>query len=335
LIEEIGRLHGFNNFLTTLPKINTIGIEDTSYQTRKKITSCLLNLGFTELIHYSLVNKRTFLDNDIKLINPLLSDCSNLRLSLLPNLIKTVQENLKQANLFIEGFEYGHVFSKDIKIKKNFKEREYVAGIFGGIKTKLTWSRSEEALSWFEAKGKIEQLFKQLNLLTYWKSLLSSNDKLLHPYRSAEIFLPCGTKLGTFGQIHPTLSNQLALSNQIYLFEFDIELIQHQIQINKLNIFREYNVYPKIIKDLSFIINENTSFEELQMTLYANGTKFLFEVNLLDEYKGKAIPEGQTSLCLQLTFQSKDRTLENKEIENIVNEIQSVLTNKFHAFIRS
>ena len=62
LIEEIGRLHGFNNFLTRLPKIKTIGIEDYSYQTRKRITSCLLNLGFTELIHYSLVNQTTFLN---------------------------------------------------------------------------------------------------------------------------------------------------------------------------------------------------------------------------------------------------------------------------------
>ena len=82
--------------------------------TRKKITSCLLNLGLNELIHYSLVNEKTFLENEIKLINPLLSDCSNLRSSLLPSLIKTVQENLKQGNSFIEGFEYGHVFSGKI-----------------------------------------------------------------------------------------------------------------------------------------------------------------------------------------------------------------------------
>lgn len=333
LIEEIGRLHGFNNFLTTVPKINTIGNEDPTYQTRKKITSCLLNLGFNELIHYSLVSKTTFLDNEIKLINPLLSDCSNLRSSLLPSLILTVQENLKQGNLFIEGFEYGHVFSED-RIK-NFKEREYVAGIFGGIKTKLTWSSSEEALTWFEAKGKIEQLFKQLNVLTYWKTLVSNTDKILHPYRSAEIFLPNGQKLGIFGQIHPILSNKLGLSNQIYLFEFDIELIQQQIQMNKLTIYKEYTVYPKIIKDLSFIINQNISFEELKTTLYANGTKFLSEINLLDEYKGKSIPDGQISLCFQLTFQSKERTLENKEIENIVNNLQLVLTKKFNAFIRN
>lgn len=333
LIEEIGRLHGFNNFLTTLPKINTIGVEDPSYKTRKKITSCLLNLGLTELIHYSLVSERTFLTNEIKLINPLLSDCSTLRLSLLPNLIKTVQENLKQGNQVVEGFEYGHVFSEDNS--KKFNEREYVAGIFGGIKTKLTWSSSEEALTWFEAKGKIEQVFHQLNILTYWKTCVSINNQIFHSYRSSEIFLANGQKLGTFGQIHPILANQLSISTQIYLFEFDMELIQHQIQTNKLTFYKEYTLYPKVIKDLSFIINQNTSFEELQTTLYSNGTKFLSEVNLLDEYKGKSIPEGQTSLCLQLTFQSKEKTLENKEIENIVNNLQLVLINKFNAIIRS
>jgi phenylalanyl-tRNA synthetase beta chain len=155
LIEEIGRLHGFNNFLTRLPKIKMIGVEDSSYQTRQKITLCLLNLGLNELIHYSLVNQITFLKNEIELVNPLLTECSHLRSSLLPNLIKTVQENLKQGNFFIEGFEYGHIFSKDIST--TFQEKEHVAGIFGGIKTKLTWSDSEQGLTWFEAKGKIEQ----------------------------------------------------------------------------------------------------------------------------------------------------------------------------------
>ena len=111
----------------------------TSYKTRKKITSWLLNLGFNELTHYSLVNQTTFLDNKIKLINPLLSECANLRSSLLPSLIKTVEENLKQGNSVIEGFEYGHIFLKDLN--GEFQEKENVAGIFGGTKTIIVRTR--------------------------------------------------------------------------------------------------------------------------------------------------------------------------------------------------
>jgi phenylalanyl-tRNA synthetase beta chain len=332
LIEEIGRLHGFNNFLTTLPKIKTIGNEDLSYKTRKKVSSCFLNLGLNELIHYSVVNETT--KNTIQLINPLLSDCSNLRASLLPNLIKTVQDNLKQGNLTIEGFEYGHVFSGNIE--KEFEEKEFVAGIFGGNKTKLMRVENPKTFIWLEAKGKIEQFFKQLNLLIYWENPLSSrNDNILHPYRSSEVYLINGEKVGKFGQLHPILANRLILPSGIYLFEFDLKVIQNQIQKNKLIIYKEYTLYPKIIKDLSFIIRQEIPFTKLKELLYLNGTQFLSEINLLDEYRGQSIPDKHTSLCLQLIFQSNQKTLQNKEIENIISNLQLVLTNKFDAIIRN
>ena len=333
LIEEVGRLHGFNNFLTTLPKLKTIGNKDYSYQTRKKITSCLLNLGLTELIHYSLVSETTFLENKISLINPLLSNCASLRSSLLPNLIKTVQENLKQGNSFIEGFEYGHIFSGTIPTE--FKEKESIAGIFGGLKTQLSWSESARSLTWFEAKGKIEQLFKQLNIVTHWKTNSSEKfSSILHPYRNAEIHLLNGDILGVFGQINPILANQLTLSRDIYLFEFDVELIQHQIQINQLTIYKEYSSYPKIIKDLSFIIQNDIEFEMIQETLRSNGTQFLSEIKLLDEYRGQGVQENHVSLCFQLVFQSNEKTLQNKEIETIIQNLNVLLNNKFNAIIR-
>lgn len=333
LIEEIGRLHGFNNFLTRLPKIKTIGVEDYSYQTRKKITTSLLNSGFNELIHYSLVNETTFINNEIKLVNPLLTDCSALRSSLLPNLIKTVNENLKQGNFCIEGFEYGHVFSGNVLNK--FEEKEYISGIFGGVETKLNWSETLQSLSWFEGKGKIEQLFKQLNLVVYWKSYFNKiYNQILHPYRTAELYLSNGTYLGVFGQIHPVLARKLNLSPEIYLFEFNLDLVKDQIKTNKLAVYKQYYSYPKIIKDLSFIVKQTTSFETIQKTLISNGTKFLTEVNLLDEYKGKSIPDKHISLCLQLVFQSNKQTLQNKDIENIINQLQTVIMNSFNAKIR-
>jgi len=335
LIEEVGRLHGFNNFLTTLPKITRIGTEDLSYQTRKKITSCFLNLGFNELIHYSLVSEdqSTNEKDKIKLINPLIADYKNLRTTLLPNLVQTVVENLKQSNRIIEGFEYGHVFSGTIP--DNLKEIEHVAGIFGGTKEKLSWSDQKQSLTWFEAKGKIEQLFKQLKINVYWEIESSdlSND-LFHPYRTAQLYLLSGKFLGKFGQIHPSYANTHGLASEIYLFEFSLKTIQDQMQQNKLPVFEEYSSYPRVIKDISFIIPKNITFAELQSIIYLNGTKFLVEINLLDEYRGSSIPEECTSLCLQLIFQSKGKTLENKDIESIIVNLQSVLTNKFNAIIR-
>jgi phenylalanyl-tRNA synthetase beta chain len=333
LIEEIGRLHGFNNFLTTLPKVKTIGIEDSTYKTRKKITACLLNLGLNELIHYSLVKQTTFLTNEIKLVNPLFTDCSSLRSSLLPNLLKTVQENFKQKNIAMEGFEYGHVFYSDSSTE--FKEKEYVAGIFGGIKTKLDWNSSEIGINWFEAKGKIEHLFTQLNLKISWEKCLNRfTENLLHPYRSAEIYSSNQINLGVFGQIHPITANQLNLSTEIYLFEFNMEIIDSQLQTNSLSLYKPYSLYPRIIKDLSFIVQRDIPFEKIKASIYANGTEFLSEIHLLDEYRGQSIPKNHTSLCLQLIFQSDKKTLENKDIDTIIKKLQGILTQKFHATLR-
>jgi phenylalanyl-tRNA synthetase beta chain len=329
LIEEIGRLHGFNNFLITLPPIKKIGKKDLSYKIRKKITHSLLNLGLNELIHYSLVNEKTFLHNEVQLINPLVIDYSNLKISLIPNLLKTLKENFRQGNLFLEGFEYGHVFFKSDSNK--FKEKEYIAGIFEGINK----GNAEKSLTWFEAKGKIEQFFDQLNLQVYWKKNSVENLKdFLHPYRSAELYFSNGKKVGIFGQIHPLISSQIEVYSDIYVFEFDIEKIQNETQKNKIAIYKDYSLYPKIKKDLSFIINQTVTFNEIKDLLYSNGTKFLTNINLIDEYKGESIPSNYRSLCFELIFQSNEKTLQTKDIEIIIAQLENILTEKFDIIVR-
>nr|YP_010516873.1 phenylalanine tRNA synthetase [Haslea pseudostrearia]UXN44655.1 phenylalanine tRNA synthetase [Haslea pseudostrearia] len=334
LIEEIGRVHGFNKFLTRLPKIKRIGNDDYSYKIRKKIVSCLLKLGFNELIHYSLVNEITFIPNKIKLINPLIEDYSCLRTTLLPSLLKTIMDNLRQGNRLIEGFEFGHIFlGEDFK---DLEEKEVLAGIFGGVDNRLIWSGKPNPINWFEAKGKVEQFFKQLNFVPNWKSYsVEKINPMLHPYRTAELYSLNNNYLGIFGQINPMLAKKLNIPFNLYLFEFDFKLIQNQIQTNKLASYKEYFLYPRVVKDLSFIINQDINFEEVQSLLYLNGTKFLAEIKLLDEYRGSSIPNNHKSLCLQLTFQSSEQTLENRKIEEIVSHLQFLLKNKFGVQIRN
>lgn len=336
LIEEIGRLYGFNNFLTRLPNIDTVGMEDFHYQTRKKISSCLLNLGLNELIQYSLVNEKTYSNNKIQLINPLVKEYASLRSSLLPNLIKAVEENIKNGNLILEGFEYGHIFERSNIEPETIHEKEYVAGIFGGSQTKLSWTEPSTLLNWFEAKGKIDQLLSKLNIGVYWQSsTVNTMQNILHPYRTAELYLINGRKLGVFGQISPILAKKLNIALDIYLFEFDFELIQNQMQQTTLSGYKEYSLYPKITKDLSFIVHNEILFNQLKSVLFLNGTQFLNEINLLDEYRGESIPDHHTSLCVQLTFQSNKETLQNKQIDKIIENLKKILSTKFNAIIRS
>lgn len=334
LIEEIGRLYGFDNFLTRLPRLKKIGKKDLSYKTRKKLTSCLLNLGLSELVQYSLVNEKSDTTNGIKLINPLVKDYANLRSGLLMNLLKSIQKNINQSNLGFEGFEYGHIFFKNNA--SEIQEIENIAGVFGEYQIKNSWMKKSELLNWFEAKGKIEYLFKKLNLSTYWKyEKLRKEENLFHPYCTAFIYLKDQQKLGNFGQIHPIIAKKLNLSSNLYLFEFNFKLIKDELEKNQLTLYQEYSSYPKIMKDLSFVINKNISFNYLEKILYLNGSNFLKTINLIDKYSAKSIPTNQTSLCLQFIFQSDKTTLQNKEVENILNNIQKILITKFDAKIRT
>jgi phenylalanyl-tRNA synthetase beta chain len=331
IIEEIGRLYGFNNFVISLPKIHQIGWKDIGYQMRKKLTLCFLNEGLNELIHYSFVKEDQ--KNPVKLLNPLSSDFKNLRTSLLPNILQTVSDNIKQTNTSIEGFEFGHVFSQN-KIS-DYREVEFVAGVFGGIPIKTKWSDKSKNLSWFEAKGKLEEIFLKLNVSVSWNILTSSAyNNIIHPYRSVELLLNNDIYLGVFGQIHPVQAKKLNLSNELFLFEFNFDLLMVEMKKNKLPIYKNYSSYPKILKDLSFIVNCDFSFEEIKNTILSRDNIYLVDVELLDEYRGNLIPPFCTSLCIQLMFQSNEKTLTTKEIEDVMKDIELVLLEKFDAKIR-
>jgi phenylalanyl-tRNA synthetase beta chain len=269
----------------------------------------------------------------LKLINPLLMDSSNLRTSLLPSLIKTIKENLNQGNSYFDGFEYGHTYFYDTK--KGFYEKEIISGIFGGSKIKNNWSESGNSLNWFRAKGKIDGILKQLKIVTRWQLSSDPNyTNLLHPYRSAELYLPDDKRIGLFGQINPILAAKLNISSELHLFEFDFDLIKNVLQTNKITIYKEYSLYPKIVKDLSFVIHRNIAFSEIRRVLLKNGTRFLNDIKFLDEYRSESLMPDHISLCLQLIFQSQEKTLENKLIENIVKNLEFVLTSHFNAELR-
>ena len=332
LIEEIGRLHGFNNFITKLPPIETIGLEDLSYKFRKKLTTCFLHEGLNELLNYSLVKNTN--QQEIILNNPLISECSALRLSLLPNLIKNYSENIKQGNPQFEGFEYGHIF--ELSQSNSYQEFEFIGGIFGNVLQKNNWNESTIPLSWFQAKGKIENIFNQINLETTWVSKFDPKyNESLHPFKSATIYIKgTDTKIGVFGQINLITAKKNGIGSNLYLFELNFEILK-QIELKPtLTVYSEYSLYPKITKDISFIINDSISFIEIKNYIFSLNNDILINVDLVDQYCGDTIPLNHSSLCFKLTFQSKIKTLQTNEIEKILSEIKNGLKIKFATEMR-
>ena len=182
----------------------------------------------------------------------------------------------------------------------------------------------------------MEQILKQFNYSSYWISYSGEFYKnILHPYRTAEIRFTGGQLLGIFGQINPILAKKYNISPNLYLFEFNFDLIRYYSKKNKLTLYNQYSLYPKIVKNLSFIVSYKIKFSEIQKLLLANGTKFLKKVILLDEYKSLAIPHNHSSLCLELTFQSNKKTLQTKEVEQIIETLKMLLNKTFNVVIRT
>ena len=157
---------------------------------------------------------------------------------------------------------------------------------------------------------------------------------ILHPYRTATLYFRNGVEFGYFGQVHPILANKLGLPENIYLFECNFELIRNQFKLNKLSNYTNYSSYPKIVKDLSFLVDKTISFDQIQENVFRSGTEFLVNVELVDVYEDKQITENLTSLCIQLTFQASNKTLLTKEVEHIIHNIQTQLIQNFNVTIR-
>ena len=167
LIEEVARLHGYDNFCDTLPSKTEPGYLSPEYAAIRNVRSAFRAAGLTELMHYSLV--KTEGDNQVVLANPLFVEYSALRTEMLSGLIDAFQYNLEQGNGALNGFEVGRIFWKEEggqDAHPTMKEADAVAGIIGGDPTVWKWQQGgrDRPLSWFEAKGVLESVFQGLGL---------------------------------------------------------------------------------------------------------------------------------------------------------------------------
>ncbi|MCL2937293.1 MAG: phenylalanine--tRNA ligase subunit beta [Trichodesmium sp. MAG_R02] len=329
LIEEVARLYGYDNFCETLPSKSAAGYLPSKELVLRSLRSALRGAGLTELMHYSLVKQGE--ENQIAIANPLFTEYSALRTELLTGLIDAFQYNLEQGNGVLNGFEIGRIFWRE---EEKYQEAEAIAGIISNSSKSWTRGGKEQPLSWFEAKGILEQVFERLYLRVEYKA--SSQNSMLHPGRTASLWVE-GKYLGIFGQLHPQLRQEQELPDEVYVFQLDLGVLvsvitQGNILIRK---FSSYSTFPPADRDIAFFIPVAVSVDEIKQVISKAAGKLLESIELFDEYQGENVPDGQRSLAFRLIYRVGDRTLSDADIDPLQQKVRDALVDKLKVNLRS
>ncbi|WP_193196083.1 phenylalanine--tRNA ligase subunit beta [Nostoc sp. MG11] len=330
LIEEIARLYGYNKFCDTLPDKSEAGYLPLDQELIRKLRAYLRAEGLTELIHYSLVKPGE--TGQIVLSNPLFVEYSALRTDLIAGLIDAFQYNLEQGNGSLNGFEIGRIFWQE----DGLQEGEAIAAIIGGDRTVGKWSKSgrEQPLNWFEAKGILESVFRQLGLQVEYQP--DCRDERLHPGCTASLWVR-GNRLGIFGQLHPQVRREKGLPDSVYVFQLDVDVLLDYMEQDEIltPIFHPYSTYPASDRDIAFFAPVKISVAEIEKVISNAGKGLLESVELFDQYRGENVPQGQRSLAFRLIYRASDRTLTEAEVEPVHNQVREALVEKFGVNLRS
>lgn len=330
LIEEIARVYGYHNLPRTFPDLSPefSAVNDLP-SSISSIKNTLVTRGYQEVVTYSFIDdelhKQLFSEEEfLPLANPISSDLSAMRTSLLPGLITTLQKNLNRQHNDVKIFESGLSFVIDGG--ELIQERK-LAGLISGRASAENWSDTEREVDFFDLKGDLEILFEKAHINS--AVFIADTHSALHPGQCARIELN-GENVGWIGTLHPNLQKTLDLSQTAIVFEID----QDALETNHIPRFEEISRYPAVRRDISILIDSDIPMDSIQRSVLQNAPAYLKKVVVFDVYRGDKVAKGLKSVALGLILQDNSRTLEENEVESSVAGIIKVLEENFSATLR-
>ncbi len=329
LIEELGRIHGYDQLPLRSPQISArIDTIKEGVAPLAQLRQSLVDQGYHEVVTYSFVDPelQKIMDPDgspLPLANPISSDLSVMRTTLWPGLLQCLEYNSKRQQSHIRLFESGLRF---VQHGEKLQQQRVLSGLVFGDKSPEQWSVSSESVDFFDVKGDLEVLLEAVADVRF----VAKSHPVLHPGVSAAIEI--GEKiLGWVGAIHPSVAAERSLPRNIYLFELDLELLEQRV----VPAFSPLSKFPMIRRDLSILLKDEISSEEVLSVVRACVDPYLLrEVRLFDHYQGEHLDAGQKSLAFGLMLQSDERTLTDEDVETVVSRVVQQLNDQFEAVLR-
>ncbi len=324
IAEEIGRLYGYHNLVSTLPKVETRrGVYVGDVKIRKEITKRLRTLGLNETKTYTLTSPEMakLFNYDSKeqlaLPNPMSLDKSVIRTTILPSLINIYEYNKARNIKDILLYEISKTYDK------NYTEELKVAMLIKGNYITNEWSHNSIKCDFYTLKGIVENLLNYLGFKNRY-TFVKTTAPELHPGMTAKILID-REEVGIIGRVHPNYQK-----DEIYVSELSVtKLYQKQIKPIK---FKEATKYPEIVKDVAFVIPNEVESEIIKKQIQTSGGRLLTDITIFDLYPN--IEENKKSIAYKLTFSDPTRTLTDEEVMTVFNKIISEVTTKCNVKIR-
>ena len=334
VIEEILRVYGYNNIKIN-EKFNasvSISSKFEDYKLQNIIANQLVGQGFYETMANSLtmpshieLSEQLKSEYNVEMLNPLSSDLSVMRQSMLFSGLESIRYNLNRKRRDLKLFEFGKTYHSYVSGRV---ENKHLSIFVSGNQSGESWNSAGQKGTFFYLKGVIEVIFQRLGIKNL-KAAASKNDV----FAEGLMLSSAKAKLVEFGVVKKSILKHFDVDQEVLFADFNWDAV---IEIAKAqsNKFVGIPKYPEVRRDFALLLDETVSYAEIETIAAQTEKKLLKEVNLFDVYQGDNLPEGKKSYAVSFTFQDENKTMTDKQIDKIMSKLQYRFENELKAELR-
>ncbi|MFZ0449946.1 MAG: phenylalanine--tRNA ligase subunit beta [Desulfatiglandaceae bacterium] len=322
LMEEVARLHGYNEIPVTPALISPPDeneLPELAFSDRAR--SQLASFGFTEIITYSFISPESLVtlnpnadaDHLVRILNPLSSDQSVLRTSLIPGLLDTLKTNFSHGEKELKFFEWGKTFQNRGEGRQPV-EKPRLVGVMAGPYRRKTWYESERPVDYYDVKGTVEGLLRYIGIESF-HFRKGEPDPAYDSHMFSEV-MAGNACVGRLGRVSQKIMRAYDLENETaYLFDLDIEaLLSARPQTRA---FRPFAKFPAVYRDISLLVGLSIESGGIMDIIRQEGKELVESIEIFDYYEGKSIASDQKAIGFRICYRSASRTLDGAEVNRL------------------
>lgn len=333
IIEEILRVYGYNNIKFSHKLNSSISFDNNKdIYLENIIANQMTSLGFNETMANSLtkedyisLSKNLKTEFNVTMLNPLSNDLKVLRQSLLFSGLESISYNLNRKNSSLKLYEFGKTYHK---YEHGYQEDKHLVIFISGARIKDTWTTSTQNSDFFYLKGIIMSILERIGISNL-KSSPTKSDVF-----SEGLTLSLGKKkLVEFGVVNKKIIKEFGIKQEVLFADFDWSTI---LSITGKKTMKVSNItkFPSVKRDLALMLDEKVTFKEIYDLAFQSERNLLKDVDLFDVYQGDKLPEGKKSYAVSFVLQDKNKTLEDRQIDKIMQKLQQSFEKNLKAVLR-